>query len=108
MTRLQSMMRFIAQEIADVQGSPAKKEQILEIYNMDMILLAEEAGLGGDVKNLNKQMDMLETILGEEHIIRVSREHLIDLVKTVSYMTVNYTEAVKLLTTYYETRYKEK
>ena len=56
MTRMKSMMRYIAQEIADAQGSPAKKEQILEIYNMDMTLLAEEAGLGGDVKNLNKQV----------------------------------------------------
>jgi len=89
LTRLKSMMRYIAQEIADAQGSPAKKEQILEIYNMDMSLLAEETGLGGDVKNLNKQLDMLETILGEEHIIRISREHLIDLVKTVSYMQAN-------------------
>jgi len=103
LTRLKSMMRYIAQEIADAQGSPAKKEQILEIYNMDMSLLAEETGLGGDVKNLNKQLDMLETVLGEEHIIRISREHLIDLVKTVSYMQANYTEAIKSLTTYYET-----
>ena len=102
------MMRFIAQEIADVQGSPAKKEQILEIYNMDMILLAEEAGLAGDVKNLNKQMDMLETIFDEEYILHVPRDQLIGLVKTVSYMQSSYAEAIKSLTTYYETRYKEK
>lgn len=108
MKRLQSMMRFIAQEISDAQGCLAKKEQILEIYNMDMVLLAEEAGLGGDVKNLDSLLDMLETIHGEEYMIRVSRENLIDLVKTVSYMQTNYAEAIKLLTTYYETRYKEK
>lgn len=108
MTRLKSMMRYIAQEIADAQGSPAKKEQILEIYNMDMSLLAEEAGLDGDVKNLNSQLDMLETIFDEEYIIRISREHLLDLVKTVSYMQVSYIEAVKSLTTYYETLYKNK
>jgi len=102
------MMRYIAQEISDAQGSPAKKEQILEIYNMDMSLLAEEAGLGGDVKTLNKHLNMLETIFDEEYIFCSSRDKLIGLVKTVSYMQVNYTEAVKLLTTYYETRYKEK
>ena len=101
-------MRYIAEEISNAQGSPAKKEQILEIYNMDMTLLAEEAGLDGDVKNLNKQLDMLETILGEEYIIRSPREQLIGLVKTVSYMQVNYAEAIKSLTFYYETRNKEK
>ena len=103
MTRLQSMMKYIAQELADAQGAPAKKEQILEIYNMDMSLLAEEAGLGGDVKNLNKQMDMLETIFDEEYSLRVPRDQLIGLVKTVSYMQANYTEAIKSLTAYYET-----
>ena len=108
MTRLQSMMRYIAQEIADAQGSPAKKEQILEIYNMDMNLLAEEAGLGGDVKTLNKHLNMLETIFDEEYVIRSSRDKLIGLVITVSYMHTNYVEAIKSLTTYYETRYKEK
>jgi hypothetical protein len=102
------MMRFIAQEISDVQGSPAKKEQILEIYNMDMILLAEEAGLGGDVKTLNKHLNMLETIFDEEYVIRSSRDKLIDLVITVSYMHTNYVEAIKSLTTYYENRDEEK
>jgi len=108
LTRLQSMMKYIAQEIADAQGSPAKKEQILEIYNMDMNLLAEEAGLGGDVKTLNKHLNMLETIFDEEYVIRSSRDKLIGLVITVSYMHTNYVEAIKSLTTYYENRDEEK
>jgi hypothetical protein len=100
-------MKFIAREMREVKQSQGldkyvSAEEILEVYKLDMFLLAEDVGLGNDVKLLDQHLDLLDEILGEDYILRLERYQLIDLLKVITYLQTNYVEATKLLIQYYE------
>jgi hypothetical protein len=107
MARVRSIMKFIAHELREVSQSqgidkhPTAKE-ILEVYKLDMFLLADEVGLGNDVKLLDQHLNLLEEILGEDYVLRLERNQLIDLLKVITYLHTNYVEAAKILVEYYE------
>ena len=107
MARVRSIMKFIAREMREVKQSQGldkyvSAEEILEVYKLDMFLLAEDVGLGNDVKLLDQHLDLLDEILGEDYILRLERYQLIDLLKVITYLQTNYVEATKLLIQYYE------
>ena len=107
MARVKSIMKFIAREMREVKQSQGldkyvSAEEILEVYKLDMFLLAEDVGLGNDVKLLDQHLDLLDEILGEDYILRLERYQLIDLLKVITYLQTNYVEATKLLVAYYE------
>ncbi len=107
MARVKSIMKFIAREMREVKQSQGldkyvSAEEILEVYKLDMFLLAEDVGLGNDVKLLDQHLDLLDEILGEDYILRLERYQLIDLLKVITYLQTNYVEATKLLIQYYE------
>jgi hypothetical protein len=100
-------MKFIAREMREVKQSQGldkyvSAQEILEVYKLDMFLLADEVGLGDDVKLLDQHLDLLDEILGEDYILRLERNQLIDLLKVITYLQTNYVEATKLLIQYYE------
>jgi hypothetical protein len=100
-------MRFISKELREVKQSQGldkyvSAQEILEVYKLDMFLLAEDVGLGNDVKLLDQHLDLLDEILGEDYILRLERNQLIDLLKVITYLQTNYVEATKLLIQYYE------
>jgi len=100
-------MRFISKELREVKQSQGldkyvSAQEILEVYKLDMFLLADEVGLGDDVKLLHQHLDLLEEILGEDYVLRLERYQLIDLLKVITYLQTNYVEATKLLIQYYE------
>jgi hypothetical protein len=100
-------MRFISKELREVKQSQGldkyvSAQEILEVYKLDMFLLADEVGLGDDVKLLDQHLDLLDEILGEDYILRLERYQLIDLLKVITYLHTNYVEATKILTAYYE------
>jgi hypothetical protein len=100
-------MRFISKELREVKQSQGldkyvSAQEILEVYKLDMFLLADEVGLGDDVKLLDQHLDLLDEILGEDYILRLERYQLIDLLKVITYLQTNYVEATKLLVAYYE------
>jgi len=107
MARIKSIMKFIARELREVNQSqgidkhPTAKE-ILEVYKLDMFLLADEVGLGNDVKLLDQHLNLLEEILGEDYVLGLQRIQLIDLLKVITYLHTNYVEATKILVEYYE------
>jgi len=101
------MMKFIASELRDVkksqgQESFANAQEILEVYRLDMFLLAQEAGLGNNTTLLETHLDLLEEILGEDYVLSLERGRMIDLLKVVTYLHSNYVEATKLLKAYYD------
>jgi len=107
MARVKSIMKFIAREMREVKQSQGldkyvSAEEILEVYKLDMFLLAEDVGLGNDVKLLDQHLDLLDEILGEDYILRLERNQLIDLLKVITYLQTNYIEATKILVAYYE------
>lgn len=107
MARVKSIMKFIAREMREVKQSQGldkyvSAQEILEVYKLDMFLLADEVGLGDDVKLLDQHLDLLDEILGEDYILRLERNQLIDLLKVITYLQTNYVEATKLLIQYYE------
>jgi hypothetical protein len=100
-------MRFISKELREVKQSQGldkyvSAQEILEVYQLDMLLLADEVGLGDDVKLLDQHLDLLDEILGEDYILRLERYQLIDLLKVITYLQTNYIEATKILVAYYE------
>ena len=107
MARVKSIMKFIAREMREVKQSQGldkyvSAQEILEVYQLDMFLLAEDVGLGNNVKLLDQHLDLLDEILGEDYILRLERNQLIDLLKVITYLQTNYVEATKLLIQYYE------
>ena len=107
MARVKSIMKFIAREMREVKQSQGldkyvSAQEILEVYQLDMFLLAEDVGLGNNVKLLDQHLDLLDEILGEDYILRLERYQLIDLLKVITYLQTNYVEATKLLVAYYE------
>ena len=107
MARVRSIMKFIAREMREVKQSQGldkyvSAQEILEVYQLDMFLLAEDVGLGNNVKLLDQHLDLLDEILGEDYILRLERYQLIDLLKVITYLQTNYVEATKLLIQYYE------
>ena len=107
MARVKSIMKFIAREMREVKQSQGldkyvSAQEILEVYQLDMFLLAEDVGLGNNVKLLDQHLDLLDEILGEDYILRLERSQLIDLLKVITYLQTNYVEATKLLIQYYE------
>ena len=107
MARVKSIMKFIAREMREVKQSQGldkyvSAQEILEVYQLDMFLLAEDVGLGNNVKLLDQHLDLLDEILGEDYILRLERYQLIDLLKVITYLQTNYVEATKLLIQYYE------
>jgi len=107
MSRINHIMRFISKELREVKQSQGldkyvSAQEILEVYKLDMFLLADEVGLGDDVKLLDQHLDLLDEILGENYILRLERSQLIDLLKVITYLQTNYVEATKLLVAYYE------
>ncbi len=107
MSRINHIMRFISKELREVKQSQGldkyvSAQEILEVYKLDMFLLADEVGLGDDVKLLDQHLDLLDEILGEDYILRLERYQLIDLLKVITYLHTNYVEATKILTAYYE------
>ena len=107
MSRINHIMRFISKELREVKQSQGldkyvSAQEILEVYKLDMFLLADEVGLGDDVKLLDQHLDLLDEILGENYILRLERSQLIDLLKVITYLQTNYVEATKLLIQYYE------
>ena len=107
MSRINHIMRFISKELREVKQSQGldkyvSAQEILEVYKLDMFLLADEVGLGDDVKLLDQHLDLLDEILGEDYILRLERYQLIDLLKVITYLQTNYVEATKLLVAYYE------
>lgn len=107
MSRTKTIMKFIARELREVNQSqgidkhPTAKE-ILEVYKLDMFLLAEEVGLGNNTVLLDQHLDLLDEILGEDYLLRLERNQLIDLLKVITYIHGNYVEATKILVSYYE------
>ena len=107
MARINHIMRFISKELREVRTSqgitefPTAKE-ILEVYQLDMFLLAQEAGLGDDVKLLDQHLNLLEEILDESYVLGLQRNQMIDLLKVITYLHTNYVEATKILVEYYE------
>jgi hypothetical protein len=100
-------MRFISKELREVKQSQGldkyvSAQEILEVYQLDMLLLADEVGLGDDVKLLDQHLDLLDEILGDDYILRLERNQLIDLLKVITYLQTNYIEATKILVAYYE------
>jgi hypothetical protein len=100
-------MKFIAREMREVKQSQGldkyvSAQEILEVYQLDMFLLAEDVGLGNNVKLLDQHLDLLDEILGEDYILRLERYQLIDLLKVITYLQTNYVEATKILVEYYE------
>ena len=107
MARVKHIMKFIAREMREVKQSQGidkyvTAQEILEVYQLDMFLLAEDVGLGNNVKLLDQHLDLLDEILGEDYILRLERNQLIDLLKVITYLQTNYVEATKLLVSYYE------
>ena len=107
MSRINHIMRFISKELREVKQSQGldkyvSAQEILEVYKLDMFLLADEVGLGDDVKLLDQHLDLLDEILGEDYILRLERYQLIDLLKVITYLHTNYVEATKILVAYYE------
>jgi len=107
MARINHIMRFISKELREVKQSQGldkyvSAQEILEVYKLDMFLLADEVGLGNDVKLLDQHLNLLEEILGEDYILRLERYQLIDLLKVITYLHTNYVEATKILVAYYE------
>jgi len=107
MSRIKNMMGYIAREIGEVKQSQGENKyvtakEILEVYTLDMFLLADEAGLGNNVKLLDQHLNLLEEILGEDYVLGLQRIQLIDLLKVITYLHTNYVEATKILTAYYE------
>jgi hypothetical protein len=107
MSRINHIMRFISKELREVKQSQGldkyvSAQEILEVYKLDMFLLADEVGLGDDVKLLDQHLDLLDEILGEDYILRLERNQLIDLLKVITYLQTNYIEATKILVEYYE------
>jgi len=100
-------MRFISKELREVKQSQGldkyvSAQEILEVYKLDMFLLADEVGLGDDVKLLDQHLNLLEEILEENYVLGLQRNQLIDLLKVITYLHTNYVEATKILTAYYE------
>ena len=107
MSRIKTMMKYIARELTEVKQSQGidkyvTAKEILEVYTLDMFLLADEAGLGNNVKLLDQHLNLLEEILGEDYVLGLQRIQLIDLLKVITYLHTNYVEATKILTAYYE------
>ena len=107
MSRVRHIMKFIAREMREVKQSQGldkyvSAQEILEVYKLDMFLLAEDVGLGNNVKLLDQHLDLLDEILGEDYILGLERNQLIDLLKVITYLQTNYVEATKLLMSYYE------
>lgn len=107
MSRVKHIMKFIAREMREVKQSQGldkyvSAKEILEVYKLDMFLLAEDVGLGNNVKLLDQHLDLLDEILGENYILGLERNQLIDLLKVITYLQTNYVEATKLLVSYYE------
>ena len=107
MARVRSIMKFIAREMREVKQSQGldkyvSAQEILEVYKLDMFLLAEDVGLGNNVKLLDQHLDLLDEILGEDYILGLERNQLIDLLKVITYLHTNYVEATKILVAYYE------
>ena len=107
MARVRSIMKFIAREMREVKQSQGldkyvSAQEILEVYQLDMFLLAEDVGIGNNVKLLDQHLDLLDEILGEDYILGLERNQLIDLLKVITYLQTNYVEATKLLVAYYE------
>ena len=107
MSRVRSIMKFIAREMREVKQSQGldkylSAQEILEVYKLDMFLLAEDVGLGNNVKLLDQHLDLLDEILGEDYILGLERNQLIDLLKVITYLHTNYVEATKILVAYYE------
>jgi hypothetical protein len=107
MSRINQIIRFISKELREVRRSqgitefPTSKE-ILEVYQLDMLLLADEVGLGNNTVLLDQHLDLLDEILGEDYLLRLERNQLIDLLKVITYIHGNYVEATKILVSYYE------
>jgi hypothetical protein len=100
-------MKFIAREMREVKQSQGmdkyvSAQEILEVYQLDMFLLAEDVGLGNNVKLLDQHLDLLDEIFGEDYILGLERNQLIDLLKVITYLHTNYVEATKILVAYYE------
>ena len=107
MSRVRHIMKFIAREMREVKQSQGldkyvSAQEILEVYKLDMFLLAEDVGLGNNVKLLDQHLDLLDEIFGEDYILGLERNQLIDLLKVITYLHANYVEATKLLVSYYE------
>ena len=107
MSRVKHIMKFIAREMREVKQSQGidkyvTAQEILEVYKLDMFLLAEDVGLGNNVKLLDQHLDLLDEILGEDYILGLERNQLIDLLKVITYLHTNYVEATKILVAYYE------
>ncbi len=107
MSRIRTMMKFIARELTEVKQSQGldkyvTAQEILEVYKLDMFLLADEVGLGNDVKLLDQHLNLLEEVLGEDYVLKLERNQLIDLLKVITYLHTNYVEATKILVEYYE------
>jgi len=107
MARVRSIMKFIAREMREVKQSQGldkyvSAQEILEVYQLDMFLLAEDVGLGNNVKLLDRHLDLLDEIFGEDYILGLERNQLIDLLKVITYLHTNYVEATKILVAYYE------
>ena len=107
MSRINHIMRFISKELREVKQSQGldkyvSAQEILEVYQLDMLLLADEVGLGDNVKLLDQHLDLLDEILGDDYILRFERNQLIDLLKVITYLQTNYIEATKILVAYYE------
>ena len=107
MSRVRHIMKFIAREMREVKQSQGidkyvTAQEILEVYKLDMLLLAEEVGLGDNVKLLDQHLNLLEEILEEDYVLGLQRNQMIDLLKVITYLHTNYVEATKILVEYYE------
>ena len=107
MSRVKHIMKFIAREMREVKQSQGidkyvTAQEILEVYKLDMLLLAEEVGLGDNVKLLDQHLNLLEEILEEDYVLGLQRNQMIDLLKVITYLQTNYVEATKILVGYYE------
>jgi hypothetical protein len=83
------IMRYIAHEMSDASketGEPLTSQGILEVYNLEQHLLAEETGIPGDIKLLTAYLSIVETALGDQTPTPGNRSELVSLLKVVHYL----------------------
>ena len=87
---IKSMMKYIAENMSEIShalgGGNVSGEDILEVYKMEMDLLAQEVGLSGHLPLLGEYLNLIEEILGEEIMISLVQGELINLLKVICYI----------------------
>jgi predicted nuclease with TOPRIM domain len=82
-------MNYIAKEMREVSqemGGEVTSNDILEVYHLEQHLLAEEVGIPGETLLLDKYLDLIEHLLGDESVTAGSRSEVVSLLKVIHYL----------------------